>query len=120
MKYRIAITMIALFTYDIAFNFYIYELLHISPNHAAILYNIITLSMLVFSVTDWKLGFVNDFHKQFNFICFLSLMVNYVLILLTRSKIIISPIPMFLIFNSGVFAVTAMIMISGIRHKIFE
>lgn len=120
MKLRIAITIGVLFLYDIAFNFYIYELLRVPHRNAALLYNYITLGMLVFCVTDWKLGFVNAFHSQFNFVCFLSLIVNYVLIILTHHQFLTSPVYMFLAFNSGVFAVTMMVFVSGIRHKFFK
>lgn len=84
------------------------------------MYNLITFGMLVFCVFDWKFGFVNDFHKQFNFLGFLSLMVNYLLIILTRTRVITDPVPMFFVFNSGLFLVTAMVFSSGIKHRIFD
>ncbi len=120
MKLRIIITISVLFLYGIAFNFYIFELLNISYRHAALFYNYITFGMLLFCVLDWKMGFVSEFHSQFNLVGFLCLMVNYMLIILTHHKILTSPIPMFLVFNSGIFLVTMMVFVTGMKHKIFE
>lgn len=120
MKARIALTILALCLYVILFNVYIYDLTRIDIRSSKLFYNYLTLFMFIFIISDWKSGFVNDFHKQFNFICILSLIVNYIIIILTHHKIILSPLPEFFAFNGGVLAVTLIIVERGVRHGIFK
>lgn len=120
MRYRIAIIIIVLFLYGIAFNFYIAKLQTWGYDRSVLIYNWTTLLMLIVCFTDWKIGFVNGYHRQLNSIGFLSLMVNYAFILLTHHKILSDPVWMFFGFNSGLFLVCAMVFISAIRHKIFK
>lgn len=119
VKLRIGVTITMLFLYGMAFNFYIYKLLTTGYDQSVLIYNWTTLLMLIFCVADWKMGFVSAHHKQFNFLGFLCLMVNYLFILLTHHKVLTDPAWMFITFNSGLFLVTASVFINAIRTKIF-
>ena len=120
MKLRVYITVIVLAIYVGLFNLYIYDLTRLDIKSSKLFYNYLTLGMVMFFIADWKSGFVNYIHEQFNLLCILCVIVNYILIILTHHIILTSPIPMFFAFNGGVCLVTMMIFISGIRHKTFE
>lgn len=119
MKFRVALTIIVLFLYGVAFNFYIVKLTTWGYDRAVLLYNWTTLLMLVFCLWDFKNGFVNDFHRQLNYVGFLCLIVNYIFILLTHYKVLNDPVWMFLAFNSGVGLITISVFINAIHTKIF-
>lgn len=100
------------------FNFYIYELTRtwFTPEGKRLFYNYLTMGMVGFTFADIKAGFVSYLHEQFNNICILSVVINFILIILTHHTILQNPIPMFFAFNGSVFAVTVMIGFSIIRH----
>lgn len=118
MIIRQALTIGILIVYLVLFNYYIYELtLPDMPIECKkLFYNYITLGMVVFTFADIKAGFVSYLHEQFNNICILSVVINFILIILTHHTILQNPIPMFFAFNGSVFAVTVMIGFSIIRH----
>lgn len=119
-KLRISITVASLVLYVMLFNLYIYELQIIDIRIAKLFYNYLTLSMVVFYLIDRSAGFVSYFHKQFNLLCILSVIVNYVIIILTHHKILEKPIPIFYAFNCGIFLATVMVVKSMIKHKVYE
>lgn len=120
MKTRIYITIIAIILYVGLFNFYIYELTRIPYRNAVLFYNYLTLSTVVYFLLDWKSGFINKWHEQLNLICILCVIVNYIIIILTHHVILTKPIPMFFAFNGGIFAVTILILINGVKHGYFK
>jgi hypothetical protein len=120
MRARLLITTLALCLYVFLFNIYIYDLTRIDIKSSKLFYNYLTAGMTLFYLTDWKVGFVNKYHEQVNFICILCVLVNYVLIILTHHTVITSPISMFYAFNGGVFAVTVLIVINFIKHGYYR
>lgn len=119
---RTLLTIIALILYVVAFNYYLYELIRTDFSHRSkvLLYNYSTLSMLVFFVLDLKAGFESSIHEDFNFVCILSVIINFITIILTHLTIISNPLPTFLSFNIGILIATLMILISGARHGYFK
>jgi len=120
MRLRIYITVIAIVLYALLFNFYIYELTRVQYRTAVLIYNYLTLSAVVFFLLDWKSGFVSKWHEQLNLICILCIIVNYLIIILTHHVILEKPIQMFYAFNGGIFAVSILILINGIKHGYFR
>lgn len=119
MKIRIFITIGVIIIYVTLFNVYLYELTKMPIKFSKLFYNYLTLGMLVFAILDLKAGFVNFIHQQFNLICFMCLIINYIIIILTHHVILKNTDPLFYAFNGGVFAVTIAVLINGIKHDIF-
>jgi hypothetical protein len=115
---RITLTIIALALYVGLFNLYLYRLLtnELSHRRISLMYDYITLGMIIFSFLDLKLGVYKGLHEQFNLLCFLSVIFNFVIIILTQHTILTNPLPTFVSFNGGIFIATIMIGISYIRH----
>lgn len=120
MKARIALTIIALTLYVGLFNLYIYDLHLIDIKHSKLFYNYLTLSAVLFFLIDLKSGFVNAFHRQFNLLLILCVIINYILIICIHQEILKGVYPMFYGFNISVFAVTLAIFICGIKYKTFK
>jgi hypothetical protein len=122
MKARVFITITVLCVYVIGFNFYLYELTHHFWSHRqkTLLYNTLTLSMLLFYFLDLKTGIVSYFHEQFNNVCYLSVIINFIIIILTHLTILEQPLFIFISFNSGMFIATLMLAIAGARHGTFN
>src|SRR5438046_2933976 len=106
MKARIAIAVVALILYVGLFNLYIYGLHSFDIKHSKLFYNYLTFGAILFFLADLKCGFVNDYHKQFNLILILSILLNYVLIICIHQEIINGVYPLFYIFNLSVFFIT--------------
>lgn len=120
MKARIAVTIIALIVYVGLFNLYIYDLHRIDIKHSKLFYNYLTAGALAFALSDLKAGFVNGYHRQFNLLIFLSILVNYILIILVHSEVIGGVYPLFYCFNVPVFAITLTIFICELKYKTFR
>jgi hypothetical protein len=122
MRLRIAISIIILCLYVGLFNLYIYELTKIDIKSSKLFYNCLTLGAIVFFLIDSKAGFVNIYHKQFNFLLILCVIVNYIIIILTHYGILDGnrPIPVFYSFNGSVFAITLIIFERSIKYKVFN
>jgi hypothetical protein len=116
---RTLLCLIIIILYVGLFNLYIYELTHpfISLQAKKLFYNYLTLGMIIFYVVDSKLGFDNWLHKQLNHISILSVIINFLLIILNWHLLLNDAVMMFWIFNSAVFLTTSMILISSIRHN---
>lgn len=91
-----------------------------SHGKISLLYNYITLGMLAFSYSDLKSGLHDGLHTQFNTLCFLSLFVNFILIILIHLTVLKNPIPVLVSFNGGTLLATLMVLIAGIRHGLFK
>lgn len=76
--------------------------------------------MLLFYFLDLKAGIVSYFHEQFNNVCFLSVIINLAIIILTHLTVLEKPLPIFISFNSGILLATLMIAVSGGRHNGFN
>lgn len=83
-------------------------------------YNGITLGMVLFFFIDLKIGFESWWHEQFNTICILTVMINYILIILIHAKVLDDSFKEVIIFNGSVFVTSIMILISGGRHNVFK
>jgi len=82
-------------------------------------YNYLNLSMLLFYYFDRKYGFESEWHKEFNSVCFWTLIINYILIILNHHQLLIDPISKFWFFNISVACTTLMILINGKQLKMF-
>lgn len=83
-------------------------------------YNYLTLGMIVFFLIDLKTGFESIWHKQFNLIAILCVIINYIIIILNHHGLLCDSIGVFWIFNGSVFVTSLMILTSGIHHGIFK
>lgn len=120
MRARVVITVVMLILYVGLFNIYIYDLHRIDIKQSKLFYNYLTLGAISFFVADLKAGFVNEYHKQFNLLLILSVIVNYVLIICVHSRLIQGVYPMFYTFDFTVFAITLTIFICEINYKTFR
>lgn len=120
MKARVAIIIIALILYVGLFNLYIYDLHRIDIKHSKLFYNYLTFSAISFFLIDLKAGFVNEYHKQFNLLLILCVLINYILIICVHQEIIQGTYPMFYCFDFSVFAITLVIFICEMRYKTFR
>lgn len=120
MKARIAITIIALIFYVGLFNVYLYELTRINIGTSKIFYNCLTFFAVGFFVLDFKSGFVNHVHQQFNLLLILCVLVNYIIIICTHAEWINDTDNLFYSFNISVFTITLTIFICEVRYKTFR
>lgn len=84
------------------------------------MYDYITLAMIIFFMIDMKFGLSVGFHEQFNDLCVISVIVNFIIIICTHEKLLIEPSPTFFSFNGGMLIATIMILISCWRHGYFS
>lgn len=122
MRARLALTVIALILYVGLFNVYIYDLTRIDMRCSKLFYNYLTAGAVLFYLLDSKLGFVNSYHKQFSLLFILSILVNYVIIILVLSLVLHDnkPKQMFYSFNISVFVITLTIFICELKYKTFR
>jgi len=121
MRARLSISIFAVILYVALFNTYVWNILTWGVYLGKLFYNGLTLWAILFAFLDLKLGFVNDYHKQFNTLLFCCVFMNYGLIILKLLEVInpMTPQPMFYTFNGGVFFITVTIFFNEIRYKIF-
>lgn len=122
MKTRIALTVIMILLYVGLFNVYIFNLTRINITTSKLFYNYLTAGAILFYFLDARCGFVNDYHKQFNLLLILSILVNYVIIILIHSHVLHPDHPkdIFYSFNLPVFIITLTIFICEIQYKTFR
>lgn len=120
MKLRVGITIVSIILYTGLFNLYIFEFLRWTPYFDRVFYNCLTGGAICFAVIDWKAGFVNDYHKQFNTLLFLCIITNYVFILLKLFEVFNPehPQPMFYSFDVSICLITLTIFYNEIKYKI--
>lgn len=113
---------LVLIAYCFAFSIYIYELPrhNWAPENVKIFYSATTVIMVLFCMIDARMGFESWWHRQFNLICNLALVFNFIFIILTHMQILSDPELTFFIFNGSVIAVSLMILISAKRHGEFN
>lgn len=122
MKLRIAITIIVVALYVGLFNVYIYEVTRIDPHYYKLFYDYLTIGALSFFLLDLKCGFVNGYHRQFNLLLILCVIVNNIIRLLTHLGILedYKPQQMYYAFDLSVFTITLTIFICGWAYKTFR
>lgn len=120
MKLRIAITIIVLILYVGLFSLYILEFLNWSPYFDRVFYNCLTGGAMLFLLLDTTFGFVNSYHKQFWQVLFISIITNYLFILLKLFEVFNpkQPQPMFYAFDVTVLLVTITIFYNEIKYKV--
>lgn len=108
--------------YISCFNLYLYELPrhNWAIEHCKIFYNAITVVMITFCLVDSRIGFESQWHSEFNLICSIVVIINFIIIILTHLTLISDPILYCWIFNGSVFVVSLMVLISGGRHHEFN
>lgn len=119
---RTFITIVALCLYVILFNVYIYEITKISHRYSALFYNYLTLAMIVFFVLDSKGRRISKIHSQVNAMCFMTVVFNFTIILLTHHIILewAQPIPIFIIFNSGILLICLIVLFLWSKRGYFR
>lgn len=122
MKARLTLTVITLILYAALFNVYIFEITRIDINTSKLFYNYLTAGAVLFYLLDSKFGYVNGYHKQFNLLLILCILVNYVIIILVHSGVLSfdRPKAMFYAFNITIFAITLTIFICEMKYKTFK
>lgn len=121
-KHRVYLSIVILTAYVLLFNYYLWAMTHgMNEHYYRLLYYYITAVFTSIYLLDRKMGIVSFIHEQFNFLLILCVLINYVLIILTRHCIIDTNWkPMFWSFNGGVLFVTISVLINGIKRKIHE
>lgn len=122
---RVIICILALCLYVLAFNFYLWELTHqdiLTYRGSKLCYSYITAGMILFTGLNRYIGINYHFHNQLNQICFLSILTNFALIILTLHGLFIHahPFVIFYTFNGSVFAVTVIVSICSNRHGFLQ
>lgn len=119
MKARLALTIAVLILYAGLFNVYIFNLTRIDIRLSKLFYNYLTIITVAFFGLDMMAGFVNRYHKQFNLLLFLCILVNYGIIILVHHLVLHEnkPKQMFYSFNISVFVITLTIFICEIKYK---
>ncbi len=113
---KILLTLLSIIIYVSVFKFYLYELF-ISWHNAKLIYNYLTLTMLIFqhyNKTDEA-----DISTSLNDVLFWSIISNYVLVILLTHGII-TELFMFHLFNGSILAVTLMILYCFFKHGYFS
>lgn len=118
---RAVLTLFIVLLYCTLFSYYLIEMndITIPMKGIKLLYNFITLGMVMYFFIDFKLGFTSYLHQQFNTVCICCVMINFIFIILTHAEILTNPIKMLWCFNGSVFATTAIVLISGLKHGTF-
>lgn len=122
-KHRIPLIIGMWIIYLLLFNFYIYELTHgLSHRKCVLFYSYLTGGMTAICFFDRVHITRLTVHRQFNILSILSVLANFILIILTQHTVISNTrdTAMFYTFNGLIVVVTIMIFISGIKHGIFK
>lgn len=114
---RALITSVVWIAYLVMFNLYLFELTHgLSHRRGILMYSYITMGAIIFYLIDRSGGLVTDLHKEFNTLLILSVINNFVLIILTQHLIIRNAEQMFYMFNGTEIIITLIILFSAFRH----
>jgi len=120
MMLRIRITIIALILYVGLFDLYIFEFLRWSPYFDKLFYNWLTFGALSFVFLDWLAGFVNDHHRRFTMLLLFSVIVNYLLVILTVIEFFNTkhPLNMFFAYDTTILFTTCVILYYERKYKV--
>lgn len=116
IKLRIGICVVALTLYIVLFNVYMSSIGQIPQIKYKLLYNYLTVGMVLFCLFDFKAGFQNYTHQQLNLACFLCLIIHYIIIIL-HWHFDTDTAFNFSVFNGAVLLTLLMILLSSIRWK---
>lgn len=118
---RSILTIAAIMLYCILFSLYILQIYNpdVPMKQLKLFYNYLNLGMLLFYYIDRRTGFESEWHREFNSICFWTLIVNYILIILNHHELLTDPITKFWFFNVAVAFTTLIVLINGNRLKMF-
>lgn len=116
---RVIICIIVLCLYVLAFNFHLWELIHedlLTFRQNKLFYYYTTGGMIAFTFADIKLGIIYYLHEQLNTICILTVLTNFIIIILINHLIITKSLFILSTFNLLIFVITVIITISAKRH----
>jgi len=113
---------IALLIYTAGFDLYIYELPrpYIPVEYCKIFYNVITALMLAFCLTDSRNGIEGNWHKDFNLICNVAMIINFSIIVVGYFGWVKDSFSVLILSNSAIFIVSLFVLFSGTRHGEFK
>jgi hypothetical protein len=101
---RCGFCIVAICIHALLFNTWIYEMAYTNLDifKCKLLYNYTTAIMIAFFFVDLRLGLAGDMHKQWNLVCFMSVMINLTIVILINSKVLVNstPVPIFILFNT--------------------
>lgn len=121
VKYRTWLTVISWLLYLGLFNIYIYELTHgLSHRRCILMYSYLTGIMIAICFIDRIYITTWPVHRQFNILSIISILANFVLIILTQHNILTNAKEMFYIFNGLIIAFTLMIISSIHRYGLYQ
>lgn len=118
---RMLICIFVLVIYLASFNTYIFCLDsgQFGIRFLKLWYNYTTFGLLAFAIIDEIIG-CYGYHKSLNRICKFSLLLNYILIILTHHDILLNPVTKFMLYNGSVLVITLMILLSAAQHDYFK
>jgi hypothetical protein len=107
--------------YTALFNLYIYELYHTNwdMHYVKLLYQYLTIGMLLFYLWDRSAKFKGFFHEQFNKVCVWLVVVNHGIVTIHKHGFD-NESRLTWCFNLAVLLTTAIILFCGIRQKTFK
>jgi hypothetical protein len=105
-----------------AYNFYFYELLFGDWNkaQAKALYYITTSCMMFYLIVDDIRGRDSNLHIELSIISKGAILINFILFALILKGVFNNPIIYLFLLNGSIFALSTIILISGIRHETFK
>lgn len=116
------LNIIVLLGYTALNNFYLYELFWGGWDNAAVkgfFYLFTTVFILFFTVND-IIGYGTNIVFQLNIICKFTLLLNFIIFAFAQLNIMPKPIDYLFLLNGSVFAISIIILTSGLRHGTFK
>lgn len=116
-KLRVGITIVVIVIYLALFNFYLYQLIDplIPLITNRLLYNYMSVGMLLFLVFDWKAGFQNYTHKQLNYGGFWVVIIHYGMVIANYHGVY-DPLTLFIAFDTGVILAGIILVFCTWKH----
>lgn len=113
---------LAIIIYSGLFVLYIYELPrpYVPVEYCKGGYCLLTASMIGFCLYDSKTKRESWWHRDFNTICFLTLIVNFGIMALHYFGVIEHSFYVLTVFGISTFIVSLIILVSGSRHREFQ
>ena len=111
----------AVMLYCVQYSLYLLQLYNpdVPMQQIKLFYNYLNIGMLLFYYIDQRTGFESEWHREFNAVCFWTLIINYILIILNHHELLTDPITKFWWFNGSVVIASIIILINGKRLKMF-
>lgn len=117
-----AVNILVLVLYTGLNNFYLYELFwgRWSNWHVKCFFYIFTSAFLLYIIVCELFRYDNQSEYETNIICKFTLLCNFIIFALTQLNFLPKPIDYLYLLNGSVFAVSVIIIISGLRHGAFK